>query len=114
MRILMSRDSAAEFKKALAKTFDQMESMTALMEGNDRSAILSGRNDVVVNKIKEVLAYEEAAPHRGVLRRRAHAGHRGIADQGYESEGRRAKNGSRPGRCRSCDNGGHPHFLVAR
>ena len=29
IRILMSRDSAAEFKKALAKTFDQMESMTA-------------------------------------------------------------------------------------
>jgi len=56
LRILLSRDSAAEFKKALAKTFDQMESMTALMEGNDRSAVLSGRNDVVVNKIKEVLA----------------------------------------------------------
>jgi hypothetical protein len=56
IRILLSRDSAAEFKKALAKTFDQMESMTALMEGNDGSVILSGRNDVVVNKIKEVLA----------------------------------------------------------
>ena len=56
IRILMSRDSAAEFKKALAKTFDQMESMTALMEGKDGSVILSGRNDVVVNKLKEVLA----------------------------------------------------------
>jgi hypothetical protein len=59
IRILMSPDSAAEFKKALAKTFDQMESMTSLMEGKDGSVILSGRNDVVVNKIKEVLAYKK-------------------------------------------------------
>ncbi len=59
IRILMSRDSAAEFKKALAKTFDQMESMTALMEGKDGSVILSGRNDVVVKKITEVLAYKK-------------------------------------------------------
>ena len=50
IRILMSPDSAAEFKKALAKTFDQMESMTAAMEGNDGSAILSGRNEMVVKK----------------------------------------------------------------
>ena len=56
IRILMSRDSAAEFKKALAKTFAQMESLTAAMEGPDGSAILSGRNDVVGRKIKEVLA----------------------------------------------------------
>ena len=35
IRILMSRDSAAEFKKALAKTFDQMESLTAAMEGDE-------------------------------------------------------------------------------
>jgi hypothetical protein len=56
IRILMSPDSAAEFKKALAKTFDQMESMTALMEGKEGSAILGGRNEVVVKKIKEVLA----------------------------------------------------------
>ena len=33
IRILMSPDSAAEFKKALAKTFAQMESLTATMEG---------------------------------------------------------------------------------
>jgi hypothetical protein len=59
LRILLSRDSAAAFKKALAKTFDQMESMTALMEGDDRSAVLSGRNEVVVNKIKEVLALKK-------------------------------------------------------
>ena len=45
IRILMSRDSATEFKKALAKTFAQMESMTADMEGKDGSAILSGRNE---------------------------------------------------------------------
>jgi hypothetical protein len=59
VRILMSRDSAAEFKKALAKTFDQMESMTALMEGKDGSAILSGRNVVAINKIREVLAHKK-------------------------------------------------------
>lgn len=59
IRILLSRDSTAAFKKALAKTFDQMESMTALMEGTEQSAILGGRNDVVVNKIKEVLAQKK-------------------------------------------------------
>ena len=56
IRILMSKDSAAEFKKVLAKMFDQAESMTAIMEGPDGSAILSGRNGVVMKKIKEVLA----------------------------------------------------------
>jgi hypothetical protein len=59
IRILMSQDSATEFKKALAKTFDQMESMTAAMEGPQGSAVLSGRNAVVVNKIKEVLAHKK-------------------------------------------------------
>jgi hypothetical protein len=33
-----------------------MESLTASMEGTEGSAILSGRNDVVGRKIKEVLA----------------------------------------------------------
>jgi hypothetical protein len=56
IRILMSEDSALEFKKALAKNFDQMESMTAAMEGPRGSAVLSGRNEVVVEKLKEVLA----------------------------------------------------------
>jgi hypothetical protein len=56
IRILMSPDSAAEFKKALAKTFDQMENMTAAMEGGQGSAVLSGRNQVVLKKVKEVLA----------------------------------------------------------
>lgn len=56
IRILMSRDSALEFKKALAKTLDQTESMTALMEGEDGSAVLTGRNRVAVDKLKEVLA----------------------------------------------------------
>jgi hypothetical protein len=55
-RILVSRDSAAEFKKAMAKTFAQMESLTASMEGAQGSAILGGRNDLVERKIKEVLA----------------------------------------------------------
>jgi hypothetical protein len=59
IRILMSPDSTAEFKKALAKSFDQMESMTAAMEGNNGSVILSGRNAVVMNKIKEVLALKK-------------------------------------------------------
>jgi len=56
IRILMSRDSAAQFKKVLAKSFAQMETLTAAMEGKDGSAILSGRNSVVGRKIKEVLA----------------------------------------------------------
>jgi hypothetical protein len=56
IRILMSRDSATEFKKALAKMFAQMESMTADIEGKEGTAILSGRNEVVGRKIKEVLA----------------------------------------------------------
>jgi hypothetical protein len=56
LRILMSRDSAAEFKKVLAKMFDQSESLTAIIEGDKGSAILSGRNEVVVKKLKEILA----------------------------------------------------------
>lgn len=56
IRILLSEDSAAEFKKSLAKMFDQMESVTALLEGKDGSVILSGRNEVAVKKLKEVLA----------------------------------------------------------
>jgi hypothetical protein len=55
IRILMSRDSAAEFKKVLAKTFDQVEAITAAMEGQDGSVVLSGRNEVVLKKVKEVL-----------------------------------------------------------
>ena len=56
IRILMSRDAAAEFKKALAKMLAQTESLTAAMEGENGSAILGGRNEVVGRKIKEVLA----------------------------------------------------------
>jgi hypothetical protein len=56
IRILLSPNSAAEFKMALAKVFDQMESITAAMEGKNPSAILGGRNDVVMGKLKEVLA----------------------------------------------------------
>jgi hypothetical protein len=56
IRIFMSPDSASEFKKALAKVFDQAESLTAAMEGTSGSAILSGRNDVAVKKLQEVLA----------------------------------------------------------
>jgi hypothetical protein len=59
IRILMSRDSAAEFKKVLAKSLDQMESLTAAIEGKDGTVIVSGRNNVVVNKIKEVLAFKK-------------------------------------------------------
>ncbi len=56
IRILISDDSAAAFKKSLARMFDQMESMSALMEGEEGSVILSGRNEVVVKKLKDVLA----------------------------------------------------------
>lgn len=58
LRILLSNDSAAEFKIVLAHMFDQAESMTAKLEGEEGSAILSGRNGVVMKKIKEVLAEE--------------------------------------------------------
>ncbi|HUQ10011.1 MAG TPA: hypothetical protein VM146_06815 [Steroidobacteraceae bacterium] len=56
LKILVSPDSTAAFKQALAKTFDQAEAVTAALEGNEKSAILSGRNDVVAKKIGEVLA----------------------------------------------------------
>jgi hypothetical protein len=56
IRILLSPDSAKEFKKVLAREFGEMESLTALMEGTEGSAILGGRNDVVMRKIREVLA----------------------------------------------------------
>jgi len=56
IRILLSPNSAAEFKMSLAKMFDQMESITAAMEGKNPTAILGGRNDVVMAKLKEVLA----------------------------------------------------------
>ena len=59
IRILLSPNSAAEFKMSLAKVLDQMESVTAAMEGNNPSAILGGRNDVVVKKIQEVLANKQ-------------------------------------------------------
>jgi hypothetical protein len=56
IRILMSRDAALQFKKVLAKMLAQTESMTAAMESTEASAILSGRNEVVGRRIKEVLA----------------------------------------------------------
>jgi hypothetical protein len=56
IRILMSEDSATEFKKVLAKDFDQMEALTAEMEARQESVILGGRNAVALNKMKEVLA----------------------------------------------------------
>ena len=71
IRILMSKDSAAEFKIVLAKMFDQAESMTAIMEGPDGSAILTGRNGVVIKKIKEVLA-DKTKKHISVFYGAAH------------------------------------------
>jgi len=56
IRILTSTDATAEFKKALAKTLDQLETATAALEGKDGSAVLSGRNEVALKKLKEVLA----------------------------------------------------------
>jgi hypothetical protein len=56
LRILVSPDSATAFKKSLAKMFDQMESVTAAIEGEAGSAILSERNAVAFKKLEEVLA----------------------------------------------------------
>lgn len=56
IRMLLSPDSATEFKRVLARMFDQSESLTQLMEGEGGSAVLSGRNDVVTAKINEILA----------------------------------------------------------
>lgn len=56
IRILMSPDSALEFKKALARDLARMEAVTEMMEGKEGSAILAGRNEVVIDKMKEVLA----------------------------------------------------------
>jgi hypothetical protein len=56
IRILVSPDSAAAFKKALAKILAEMESATVAMEGPEGTVMLSGRNDVAVKKLKEVLA----------------------------------------------------------
>ena len=54
-QILMAPDSAAAFKKTLAKNFGQMESMVAGLEGSSGSAILTDRNALAVKKLKEVL-----------------------------------------------------------
>jgi hypothetical protein len=56
IRILLSPDAATEFKKTLARMFDQGEALTQLIEGDEGSAVLSGRNEVVVRKIREILA----------------------------------------------------------
>ena len=71
LRILMSKDSAAEFKIVLAKMFDQAESMTSIMEGENGSAILTGRNEVVLKKIKEVLG-DKSKKHIAVFYGAAH------------------------------------------
>jgi hypothetical protein len=56
LRILLSRNAAAEFKILLAKIFDQAERTTAKLEGPGGSAILKDRNDVAFRKLKEVAA----------------------------------------------------------
>jgi len=56
IRILMAPDSATAFKQALAKNLDQMESLSVSLEGNNGSAVLSGRNEVAIRKLREVLA----------------------------------------------------------
>jgi len=56
IRILMSPNAAAEFKKVLARAFDGAESATALIDGESGSAVLSDRNGVAMKKIREVLA----------------------------------------------------------
>jgi hypothetical protein len=71
LRILLSKDSAAEFKIVLAKMFDQAESMTKIMEGDEGSAILTGRNEVVLKKIKQVLG-DKTKKHIAVFYGAAH------------------------------------------
>jgi hypothetical protein len=91
IRILMSDDSAAEFKKSLAKVFDQMEAMTAAMEGKDGTVVLGGRNALVVSSGEQgqgSARRQEATPDRRVLRRRAHARHRGGAGRRHAGEAR--------------------------
>jgi hypothetical protein len=56
VRMLMSEDLAAEFKKELAVMLADVEALTAEMEGPNGTAVLTGRNDVVVRKLREVLA----------------------------------------------------------
>jgi hypothetical protein len=56
VRMLMAPDAATEFKKALARNFGQMEAMTSGLEGTTGTAVLSGRNEVAVKKLQEVLA----------------------------------------------------------
>lgn len=56
IRIFMSPDSAAEFKRALAKMLAQTESLTVAMEGQGGTAMLTGRNEVALRKLEEVLA----------------------------------------------------------
>jgi hypothetical protein len=56
IRMLLSPDSAGEFKKSLARVFDQAEAMAEVMERNGGSAILTGRNDVAVARLEQVLA----------------------------------------------------------
>jgi hypothetical protein len=55
LRMLMSEDSAREFKKALAKNLDQMEAMTAAMEGAKPTSVLGDRNQIALKKTREVL-----------------------------------------------------------
>ncbi|RFC52106.1 MAG: hypothetical protein DVB22_000984 [Verrucomicrobia bacterium] len=59
LRILLSRNAAAEFKILLARIFDQAERTTAKLEGPGGSAILKDRNDVAFRKLKEVAAAKQ-------------------------------------------------------
>ncbi len=56
IRIMLSKDSADEFKIILAKMFDKIESLTKKLEGDGAgSAILSGRNVVALQKLDSIL-----------------------------------------------------------
>ncbi len=111
IRILMSRDSAAEFKKALAKTFAQMESLTASMEGDARVGDSQRTQRRGGKKNQRGARQQETAPHCRVLRRRPHAWHRDVAGEGHEGEGfgRRMARGMDDAEVK---NGDIPHLAV--
>jgi hypothetical protein len=56
LRMLLSRNAAAEFKTLFAKLFDQAERSTATLEGESGSAILKDRNEVAFRKLREITA----------------------------------------------------------
>jgi hypothetical protein len=61
LRMLLSRNAAAEFKTVFAKMFDQAERATASLEGDSGSAILKDRNEVAFRKLREITTAKPAS-----------------------------------------------------